>query len=96
MARDGTGGLVYLKAVGGVAHVFVSALLGGQFQAPTEVDAGLGAASSQPVIAAGNGGVLLIAFINAGGLYVVDRASATASFSRRRHWPPAPSTHQSR
>ncbi len=80
VARDGTGGLVYLKAVGGVAHVFVSALLGGQFQAPTELDAGLGAASSQPVIAAGNGGVLLIAFINAGGLYVVDRASATASY----------------
>ncbi len=80
VARDGTGGLVYLKAVGGVPHVFVSALIGGQFQAPVEVDGGLGGASSQPVIAAGNGGVLLIAFVNGTGLYVVDRASTSAAY----------------
>ncbi len=80
VARDGSGGLVYLKAVGGVPHVFVSALTGGQFAAPVQVDAGLAAASSQPVIAAGNGGVLLIAFVNGSGLYVVDRASATAAY----------------
>jgi hypothetical protein len=77
VARDGTGGVVYVKA----AHVFVSALVGGQFQAPVEVDPGLPAGSSQPVIAAGNGGVLLIGFINAGQLYVVSRASATGPYS---------------
>jgi PKD domain len=77
VARDGTGGVVYVKA----AQVFVSALVGGQFQAPVEVDAGLPAGSSQPVIAAGNGGVLLIAFVNAAQLYVVQRASATAAYS---------------
>ena len=60
--------------------MFVSALVGGQFQPPVEVDAGLAGASSQPVIAAGNGGVLLIGFINGGQLYVVDRASTTAAF----------------
>ncbi len=80
VARDGTGGLVYLKAVSGVPHVFVSALIGGQFQTPVEVDPALPGASSQPVIAAGNGGVLLIGFINGGQLYVVDRASTTATF----------------
>lgn len=80
IARDGTGGLVYVKTVGGIAHVFVSALIGGQFQPPQQVDAPLAGASSQPVIAAGNGGVLLIAFINGGALYVVDRASTTAPY----------------
>ena len=80
VARDGTGGVVYLKAVAGVPHAFVSALTGGQFQPPVQVDAGLPAASSQPVIAAGNGGVLLIAFVNGSGLYVVNRASSTARY----------------
>jgi hypothetical protein len=80
IARDGTGGLVYLKSVSGIPHVFVSALIGGQFQSPQEVDAVLAGASSQPVISVGNGGVLLIAFINGGQLYVVDRASTTAPF----------------
>src|ERR1700684_1051580 len=40
VSRDGTGGLVYVKNVGGVAHVFVSRLSGGTFQTPIEVDAG--------------------------------------------------------
>ncbi len=77
VARDGSGGLVYLKG----AHVFVSALAGGQFQTPAEVDAALPAGSSQPVIAAGNGGVLLIGFINSGQLFVVSRASTTAPYT---------------
>jgi hypothetical protein len=80
IARDGTGGLVYVKAVSGISHVFVSALIGGQFQTPVQVDVGLAGASSQPVIAAGNGGVLLVGFINGGQLYVADKASTTAGF----------------
>lgn len=72
IARDGTGGLVYLKAVGGTPHVFVSRLVGGLFGSPVQVDPQLAGPSSQPVIAAGNGGVLLVGFINAGQLYVVD------------------------
>lgn len=81
IARDGTGGLVYLKQVSGVTHVFVSTLQGGSFQAPTQVDAALGGASSQPVIAAGQGGLLLIGFINGGELYVVGRTSQGAAFT---------------
>ena len=70
LARDGDGGLVYLKNVAGVVHVFASRLIGGRFQAPQQVDAGLPTASSQPVIAAGQGGLLIVAFVNQGDLYV--------------------------
>jgi hypothetical protein len=80
IARDGTGGLAYVKNVLGVPHVFVSRLLQGAFSAPQQVDVGLSGASSQPVIAAGRGGVLLSGFINGGALYVVDVANALSPF----------------
>lgn len=80
VARDGTGGLVYLKDVGGVAHVFVSLLAGGAFQPPVQVDGGLAGASSQPVIAATNGGLVLVAFINGGVLYAVERAAGQSAW----------------
>jgi hypothetical protein len=38
MAEDGTGGIVYLKRVGGVPHVFVSRFAEGRWSAPIEVD----------------------------------------------------------
>ena len=38
MATDGTGGVVYLKRVGGVPHVFVSRYAEGHWQAPIQVD----------------------------------------------------------
>jgi hypothetical protein len=76
IARDGTGGVVYVKRVAGTAHVFVSRLTGGVFGPPVQVDAGLAGASSQPVLAAGQGGLLLVAFINAGGLW---EATSTGS-----------------
>ena len=84
IARDGTGGLVYLKDVAGVRHVFVSVLQGGAFQPPVQVDAGLLGGSSQPVIAAGNQGTVLVGFINNGALYVADRVNGGA------FQPPAP------
>jgi len=81
VSRDGTGGLVYLKAVGGVNHVFVSTLSGGVFSAPVEVDGALPGASYEATIAAGDGGLLLIAFTNGNQIFVVSRASASAAFS---------------
>ncbi len=78
IARDGTGGLVYLKQVAGVAHVFVSVLSGGVFQPPVEVDSALPSASSQPVVAAGNGGLLEVAFINGGQLFAVQAATSSS------------------
>jgi hypothetical protein len=80
IARDGTGGLVYLKQVSGVPHVFVSRLVGGSFQAPEQLDASLGGSSSQPVIAAGRGGLLTVAFINSGSLFAVTRANADSGY----------------
>jgi hypothetical protein len=80
ISRDGTGGIVYAKSVSGVSHVFVSRLVGGAFLAPEQVDASLGGASSQPVIAAGDNGLLLIAFINGGQLYAVTRPNASAGY----------------
>ena len=76
IARDGTGGLVYLKSVGGTTHVFVSQLSNGQFRTPVQIDSGLSGGSSQPVIAAGDNGILLVAFVNSGELYVVDGNAA--------------------
>lgn len=81
VGRDGSGGLVYLKHIGATAHVFVSTLVNGSFQPPVQTDAGLPGASSQPVIAATNGGQLVIAFINGGKLYGVTRVNALTGFS---------------
>jgi hypothetical protein len=79
VARDGTGGLVYVKG----GHVFVSQLAG-TFQTPQQIDPGLGASSSQPVIAAANGGFLTVAFINGGSLYVVQRATTSSPYTAPR------------
>ena len=76
VARDGTGALVYLKQVGGIEHVFLSRLIGGVFQPPEQLDASFRDASSQPVVAAGNGGIVLVGFVNDGELFAVDRLGA--------------------
>jgi hypothetical protein len=81
VARDGTGGVVYLKNVAGTPHIFVSRLLGGVFGPPQQLDPALAGPSSQPVIAAGNGGVLIVAFINGGALYVAQAGGASQVFS---------------
>ena len=81
IARDGSGALVYLKTAGGAAHVFVSLLRNGSFQAPQQVDTGLATPSSQPVVAVTNNGVTQVAFINAGSLYVVGTADPNSPFT---------------
>jgi len=60
MAEDGTGGLVYLKRVDGVAHVFVSRYAGGHWMAPIRVDTEQPYAASWPRIGAANGGELVV------------------------------------
>ena len=60
MAEDGTGGVVYLKRVGGVPHVFVSRFVGGHWQAPIRVDSGEQFAASWPRIGAANDGELIV------------------------------------
>jgi hypothetical protein len=80
VARDGGGALVYTKAVGGVAHVFVSRLSAGVFTAPVQADAGLAGPSSQPVVAATQNGLVLVAFVNGGTLYVAQALSGASPF----------------
>jgi hypothetical protein len=81
IARDGTGGAVYLKQAAGTPHVFVSRLAGGSFQPPVQVDSGLAGPSSQPVIAAGNGGLLLVGFINGGVLFSAEQPAGGGAFA---------------
>jgi hypothetical protein len=60
MAEDGTGGLVYLKRIDGVAHVFVSRYAEGHWFAPIRVDTSEPFAASWPRIGASNGGELVV------------------------------------
>jgi PKD domain len=60
MTEDGTGGLVYLKRVDGVAHVFVSRYVAGQWLAPIRVDSEQPYAASEPRIGAADGGELVV------------------------------------
>jgi hypothetical protein len=60
MAEDGTGGLVYLKRVDGVAHVFVSRYAAGHWLAPIRVDTEQPFAASWPRIGAADGGELVV------------------------------------
>ena len=63
MASDGTGGLVYTKAVEGVPHVFASRYVDGSWSAPVRVDWEQPYEASQPRIAAGPGGELLVVWV---------------------------------
>jgi hypothetical protein len=60
MAEDGTGAVVYLKRVDGVAHVFVSRYLEGHWLAPIRVDTEESFAASWPRIGAADGGELVV------------------------------------
>ena len=69
LARDGSGGLVYLKKVDGVPHVFLSRFNGGVFRAPERVDNGVGGGASDAVIAAADTGRLAIAWTSGSRVY---------------------------
>ncbi len=60
MAEDGSGGLVYLKSVEGVPHVFVCRYDGGHWLAPIRVDTEEPFAASWPRIGAAAGGELIV------------------------------------
>lgn len=69
LARDGTGGLVYIKKVGGVPHVFLSRFNGGAFRAPEQVDNGIGSAAGDAAIAAADAGRLAIVWTSGSHVY---------------------------
>jgi hypothetical protein len=63
MAPDGSGGVVYTKAVDGVPHVFASRFVEGGWSAPIRVDWDQPYEARQPRIAAGSGGELLVVWV---------------------------------
>ena len=60
ISEDGSGGVVYLKRVGGRVHVFAAQFVNDQWQPPQQVDIGQRFDSSWPAIAAGDGGRLVV------------------------------------
>lgn len=63
MAPDGSGGLVYVKTVDGVPHIFACRYVGGGWSAPIRVDWDQPFEAGQPRIAAGPGGELLAVWV---------------------------------
>jgi hypothetical protein len=81
MAEDGSGGVVYLERVDGVAHLFVARYVEGQWLAPVRVDTAEPFAASWPTIGAADGGELVVVwatpFAAENGHPVDDLLSAT-------------------
>lgn len=82
IARDGTGAVVYVRRDAGVDHIFISRLINGAFQPPERVDAGIDAASSQPVVAASDGGRLAVAWISGGSVFTVVRQAGAPNWGQ--------------
>ncbi len=77
MSEDGTGGIVYLRQVGGRSHVFVVQFRNGAWRPPQRVDVGQAFDSSWPRIGAGDGGRLLVTWVQEFGLESDRMFSAT-------------------
>lgn len=89
MAADGSGGIVYLKKEGGHNHVFV-ARFAGAWEAPQRVDVGQGFDSSWPRIAAGDGGRLLVTWVQEFGVGSDRMFSATLDPGAKGFLAPVP------
>jgi hypothetical protein len=78
LARDGQGGVVYIKRDGGVPQVFLSRIRAGAWQPPQKVTTG--AAVSEATVSAADGGRLVIAWVAGGdvGGTVIDGDAAPA------------------
>lgn len=82
MAADSSGGVVYRKQVEGVTHVFAVPFHNGAWGQPVEVDTEDAYGASQPAIAAGEGGRLLVVWVqprNVSSKDVVEYALMSAS-----------------
>lgn len=77
MSEDGSGGVVYLKKVDGHDHVFVSQFAAGGWRTPQRVDVGQKFDSSWPRIGAGDGGRLLVTWVQEFGVESDRMYSAT-------------------
>ena len=82
LARDGTGGLVYVKRDGGVPQVFLSRLAGGAWQPPEKLSNG--GPVSEAAVTATDGGRLAAAWVAGGEVW------GTVIPAARRAQAPAP------
>jgi hypothetical protein len=81
IARDGSGAVAYVKADGGVNHIFVSRLVGGSWQAPERVDTGSDAPGSTPAVAASDGGRLVVVYDGGGSTYATVRQAGAPGWN---------------
>ena len=77
MSEDGTGGIVYLRKVDGHDHVFAAQFAGGAWRPSQRVDVGQDFDSSWPRIGAGDGGRLLVTWVQEFGVESDRMFSAT-------------------
>jgi hypothetical protein len=61
--------------------VFVSRLVDGAFQSPEQIDAGLAGAGSQPVVAASDGGRLVVAYVSGGAIFATVRPAGAPGYA---------------
>ncbi|MBJ7354215.1 MAG: hypothetical protein JHC98_05265 [Thermoleophilaceae bacterium] len=66
VSEDGTGGAVFVAVTGGKRHVFASRLRNGQWSAPLQVDVGMQFDAFAPRIGAGDGGRLVVVWVERG------------------------------
>jgi hypothetical protein len=86
LAPDGSGAIVYTMDDSGVEHVFVQRLVNGAWSAPERLDADLGSAATQAVVAAGDGGRVLVVFVNGGNVYASTRPDSGTGWARQTLW----------
>jgi hypothetical protein len=68
MSEDGTGGIVWLRRVDGHPHVYAAQFKAGAWGPPRRVDVGQGFESKWPRIGAGDGGRLVVTWVQEFGL----------------------------
>lgn len=90
MAEDGSAGIVYLKQVDGRAHVFAAQFREGVWRAPQRVDVGQAFDSSWARIGAGDGGRLLVTWVQEFGTESDRMYSATLDPGANGFQPPVP------
>ena len=86
VSHDGSGAAVYLADPAGVRHVFVARFHDGVFAPGRELGGHLPGAASHPVVAAGEHGTVLVAFVQGGRLYVADTTRSGARLGRPRRF----------
>lgn len=90
MSEDGSGGAVYLKQVDGRTHVFAAQFRDGVWRAPQRVDAGQAFDSSWARIGAGDGGRLVVTWVQEFGAESDRMYSATLDPGAAGFQPPVP------